>query len=124
MVIGVYLLSTNSVAPAVTDSVAGPVEKSVSSTKIQGTFLRRQPRLGEPSDEQRRLPGRDFINLNGDFTSAEAGFLVGLFLSLFLVVLLTCICCGRCSLWDIIALVCLWEICCDPGVGPNAFMLI
>ena len=59
---------------------------------------------------RRRLPGGgDYF----DFGSAEAGFAAGVgFAVLALVLLCVCCCCG-CSLWDVLAMLCLWEICCD-----------
>lgn len=63
---------------------------------------------------ERRLPGYD---LNSDqLMGAEVGFVVALVLVLLFFVCLCCCCCGRgggCSLWDIVACVCLYEMCCD-----------
>jgi len=67
---------------------------------------------------RRRLLGNyydlDFGDV--DWTSAEGGFAAGFFFFLILLVLLCCCLCGRgrgCSLWDILACICIWELCCD-----------
>jgi hypothetical protein len=57
----------------------------------------------------------DFGDL--DMNSAEAGFAAAVLLMILLLLFLCCCCCGRggggCSLWDLVALACLWEICFD-----------
>jgi hypothetical protein len=72
---------------------------------------------------RRRLPG----DYNFDATSAEAGFAAGLLLLILLALLLCCCCCGGgrggCSLWDLVAMVCLWEMCCDRD-GGDAFAMM
>jgi hypothetical protein len=62
---------------------------------------------------RRRLPGSDYSLDFDQFDSAEAGFLAGILFVIALVCLLICCCCGGCSLWDLVAVACLWEICCD-----------
>ena len=62
---------------------------------------------------ERRLPGYD---INADqLLGAEVGFVVALVLVLLFFACLCGCCCGRrgCSLWDIVACVCLYEMCCD-----------
>ena len=71
----------------------------------------------------RSLPGYDTFDFV-DMNSAEAGFAAGVIAAVLLLCCLLCLCCGggtRCSLWDCLALVCIWEICCD-GRNPNDFM--
>jgi len=80
--------------------------------------------------QHRRLPGEfDFDFDFNDLDSSEIAILVvGLFLLVCLIpLLLLCCCCGRCSLCDILALVCLWELCCDPSNGNmigDSFVLL
>ena len=63
---------------------------------------------------RRRLPGgADYGFDFGDMEQAELGFLAGMLFFVALICFLICCCCGGCSLWDIVALVCLWELCCD-----------
>jgi hypothetical protein len=60
----------------------------------------------------------DFDFDNVELKGAAAGFLVGFICLLLLVACLCCCCCrpGRgCSLWDILACYCFYEICCDDG---------
>ena len=80
---------------------------------------------------RRRLPGEyDFDFGNADLASAEAGFAVGFLFFLLLICLLCCCLCGGgrsrgCSLWDILACVCIYELCCDgPGGGINDFAMM
>jgi hypothetical protein len=86
----------------------------------------------------RQLPGNDYNFDSFDFTSAEAGFAVGLSFFVIVIILLLCCCCAACSgggggrryggggsscLWDLVAIVCLWELCCDnDGVMNDGFM--
>jgi hypothetical protein len=84
------------------------------STKKHRPFLRR------------RLPGNDYTIDGWDMMSAEAGFALGLSCFIILLLLLCCCCCGRrrgggsSCLWDLVAVVCLWEMCCDnDGVGDG-----
>jgi hypothetical protein len=66
----------------------------------------------------RRLPGAEAYNLD----SAEAGFIAGVVLVGLVVCLLCCCMCGRgCNLWDLVAMVCLWEMCCDRDGGVGNF---
>mmetsp|Transcript_13744 Transcript_13744/g.17937 ORF Transcript_13744/g.17937 Transcript_13744/m.17937 type:complete len:107 (-) Transcript_13744:302-622(-) len=62
----------------------------------------------------RKLPDNDYDFDLDEIDMAE----VGITLAAILVVLLMicCCCCRRFSLWDCVALACLWEICCD---NPN-----
>ena len=70
----------------------------------------------------RRLRYYDFIPdidfSDGHWDSGEVEFFVGflLFMLLLSLILSCCCCCRGCSLCDILALVCIWDICCDnPG---------
>ena len=70
----------------------------------------------------RKLPGESYFDFDIDsLASAEAGFAAGAVFVVVLLIILICCCCGRCSLWDIVAMVCLWEMCCDREVDPSAF---
>jgi hypothetical protein len=71
---------------------------------------------------RRRLPGSDYSLDFDQFDSAEAGFLAGILFVVALVCLLICCCCGGCSLWDLVAIACLWEICCDRDGARAASM--
>lgn len=68
-------------------------------------------------DSERKLPVNDYLMFDGDFTSFEQGFVAAFLLIVLLVILLCCCCCNGCSLWDILACFCLWELCCDHGAG-------
>ena len=78
---------------------------------------------------RRRLPGNDY-NIEGfDMMSAEAGFALGLSFFIILLLLLCCCCCGRrgggggsSCLWDLVAIVCLWEMCCDNDGVSDGFL--
>jgi hypothetical protein len=84
-----------------------------------------QPVRGQRTHLRRRMPGVDY-----DLESAEAGFVAGLLCVVLLLILLCCCCCGGgrgggCSLWDIVAIACLWEICCDrDGAAADSFMML
>ena len=68
---------------------------------------------------QRRLSGEYGEFSNMDLQSAEAGFAFAVVLFFVLVVMLCCCCCPGtgCSIWDIVACLCIWEICCDRNGG-------
>jgi hypothetical protein len=70
----------------------------------------------------RRLPD---YNINTDqLMGAEAGFVAAIVLVFLLLALLCCCCCGRrrgCSICDILACVCLYEICCDDAFNYIEF---
>jgi hypothetical protein len=79
---------------------------------------------------RRRLPGNDY-NMEGlDMMSAEAGFALGLSCFIILLLLLCCCCCGRrggggggsSCLWDLVAVACLWEMCCDNDGVSDGFL--
>jgi hypothetical protein len=93
-------------------------------------YLRRR------QQQQRKLPGNEMMG-DFDLMSAEAGFVVGFaFLIVLLFLCLCCCCCGRSRpfggynngggsncLWDLVAIVCLWEMCCDnDGIMGDGFM--
>ena len=94
--------------------------------------LRRRPQ----QQQQRKLPGNEMMG-DFDLMSAEAGFMVGfVFLIVLLFLCLCCCCCrrrpygynnqgggGSNCLWDLVAIVCLWEMCCDnDGIMGDGFM--
>lgn len=78
------------------------------------------------SSTSRQLPGYfDGMNFsNGDFTSQEAAFVAGMLFFVVIAFLLCCCLCGGCSLWDILALVCIWDICCASGNGVGDFGML
>ena len=98
---------------------------------------RRQQQQQKQKQEERKLPGNAMMG-DIDLNSAEAGFIVGfLFLIVLLFLCLCCCCCGGRSrpygynnggggsncLWDLVAIVCLWEMCCDnDGILGDGFM--
>jgi hypothetical protein len=66
----------------------------------------------------RRLPDAATYDLSS-LDSAEAGFVAAIVFFVIIACLLCCCMCsgGRCNLWDLVALVCLWELCCDRDGG-------
>ena len=67
------------------------------------------------SSTQRHLPAEDSFTSNmKDWNAAQTGVASGLFFLIIFVLILYC-CCG-CSLCDLLALWCCWEICCDGTV--------
>lgn len=65
---------------------------------------------------RRRLPGGfDFDIDHYELDGVAAGFVAGLLFAFFLLALLCCCCCGGrgCSIWDVLACVCIYELCCD-----------
>jgi hypothetical protein len=97
--------------------VAFPGASAADETRLEGSKLLR--------GATRRLQGGDYFNFNSDdLMGAEAGFVGGVLFILLLAVLLCCCCCRRgCSLWDLLACVCLYEICCDDrSVGDFQLM--
>lgn len=101
-------------------------ERPVPSSQ-EGTAIRQESIVGhvealnhpdgsdvEPPLRRRRLPGgADYGFDFGNMEEAEIGFLAGMLFFVALICFLICCCCGGCSLWDIVALACLWELCCD-----------
>lgn len=86
--------------------------------------------------QQRKLPGNDMMS-DIDLMSAEAGFMVGFGFLIVLIFLCLCCCCcrrrpygynnngggGSNCLWDLVAIVCLWEMCCDnDGIMGDGFL--
>jgi len=79
---------------------------------------------------------QDMLDFSGVFSgyelgAAELGFLVGILFIVALVLLLCCCCCrggsrSSCSLCDILAALCLYEMCCDGrgGMNPGDFVLV
>jgi hypothetical protein len=71
----------------------------------------------------------EYLDFNTDqLGAAEVGFLVGILVVVVLILLLLCCCCGcgrggGCSVCDILAAICIWEMCCDQG-DPTDFCLI
>jgi hypothetical protein len=76
---------------------------------------RQRPRLLEGGDYD-----FDFSNIS-ELEAAEVGAVVALLLVALLLVLCCCCCCRRgCSLWDLVAMCCLWELCCgNNGMGDT-----
>jgi hypothetical protein len=121
--------ATASTAAATTATDLQPQMKETKQIKqIVTTLLDNTSSLPVRSQRthlRRRMPGFDY-----DLESAEAGFVAGLLCVVLLLLLLCCCCCGGgrgggCSLWDIVALACLWEICCDrDGAAADSFMMM
>jgi hypothetical protein len=72
----------------------------------------------------------EYLDFNTDqLGAAEVGFLVGILVVVVLILLLLCCCCGcgrgggGCSVCDILAAICIWEMCCDQG-DPTDFCLV
>lgn len=116
---------TNNILPTTTTafeplSYRSPQNVNDSSTATSTSY---RPKI------RRRLPDGDYGFGSFDAASAEAGFAAGLLVLVLLALLLCCCCCGGgrrggCSLWDLVAMVCLWEMCCDrDGVGDGFMML-
>jgi hypothetical protein len=78
-----------------------------------------EPGLEEDRYDRSLQGGYNGYNI--DVQSAEFGFLVGAVIMVIMVMLSLCLliqcCCRRFSLCDILACVCIWEMCCD---GPEA----
>lgn len=82
---------------------------------------------------QRQLVA-EYNGLDLDLESMEAGFAIAVIVFVLLAVFLVCCCCcgggcvrGGCSLWDILACVCIWELCCDKDGGGalgNSFAMM
>jgi hypothetical protein len=104
-------------------------ESGVVGFSQQGSLRGVQHEEGSSSQLHRRLPYDfrvDFADSLGDFNTTEAGFAAGILFTILLLCCLFCMCCGggaRCSLWDCLALLCIWEICCD-GRQPTDFVLV
>jgi hypothetical protein len=81
----------------------------------QDTTHHQRPRLLEGGDYD-----FDFSNIS-ELEAAEVGAVVALLLVALLLVLCCCCCCRRgCSLWDLVAMCCLWELCCgNNGMGDT-----
>jgi len=101
----------------------GPVMSSTVAYP-ESTNKRRQYK---PQLRARRLPG-SYEGFDIDFDSEEAEMAVGFLLFIVLALLLCCCCCGGggrryggggggCGLWDIVACLCIWEMCCDRDGG-------
>jgi hypothetical protein len=81
-------------------------------------------RLGYHKDtrtDRRQLEGFDYdfdFSDTSELEAAEVGAVVALLLVALLLVLCCC-CCSRrgCSLWDLVSMCCLWELCCGGGMG-------
>lgn len=104
------------------DASLRPSSDSAARRKLKNVVT--ATRLGS-STANRNLPGGDY-NLDFDYyDAAEAAFFAGILFTIALVCFLICCCCGGCSLWDLVALVCLWELCCDRGGPmPGDFVLV
>jgi hypothetical protein len=103
--------------------------------------LRQSAGHAESSDhhQDRQLQFMDWDLSSLEFTSgelgaAEIGFIVGLLFFVVVILLLCCCCCGGggrgyrgrggCSICDILALFCIWEMCCDQRDISNDFCLV
>jgi hypothetical protein len=76
----------------------------------------------------RQLEYYDFTNITTEqLGAAEVGFLVAIVVIVVFLLLLCCCCCGRrgggCSVCDILAAICIWEMCCDQR-DPTDFCLV
>ena len=132
--------TTNSAETIVDQIERSPRRQHDQQQQLQpdGNFYLR--RRQNQQQQRRHLPGNDMSDMMGNFdlTSAEAGFMMG-FLSL-IVLIFICLCCCCCGgrrrpygynnggggsncLWDLVAIVCLWELCCDnDGIMSDGFM--
>lgn len=103
------------------------IQTTLSAMKfINMTFLVMPMLLDYAEGEQylRALPGaKDYFDMNM-FSSPETGFAAGVAFAILFICFLICCCCGRCSLWDILALVCIWDICCDRGGIDPGFLAL
>ena len=73
---------------------------------------------------RRRLPG-DAMDFNFDMNEMEMEEIANLVGILLLILFLfCCCCCRRFSLWDCVALACLWEICCDNPDRSGDFIML
>lgn len=122
--------------PAAAVSIAiSPKAKEFQSPDRQGSTTRRiESKLAFPPyisewqlAKSNRLNLRGTRRLNGayqsfedlDVKSAEAGFALAVVLVIVLALMLCCCCCrgNGCSLWDVVACLCIWELCCDRDGG-------
>jgi hypothetical protein len=78
----------------------------------------------------RQLEYYDFTNITTEqLGAAEVGFLVAILIIVVFLLLLCCCCCGGgrrgggCSVCDILAAICIWEMCCDQR-DPTDFCLV
>lgn len=104
---------------------------------LVATPLQVSARLNAPSEEQdarilKTLHDFEDIDVTSDqLEGAAVGFVLGI-LAIALCSMLSCCCCGTgrryrregCSLCDILACVCLYEICCDDSRGGERSRLL
>lgn len=106
-------------------TVASSAPPSDTTSNVQSNLsrIRRQGRHLQEFDYD--FGGIDFSS--DEIGAAEFGFLAGILFIVVLAILLCCCCCGGrggCSLWDLVAIVCLWEMCCDRDDGVGNFVLV
>jgi hypothetical protein len=82
------------------------------------------------SDNHHLYRQLEYLDFDTDqLGAAEVGFLVGISVVVVLILLLLCCCCGcgrgggGCSVCDILAAICIWEMCCEQG-DPTDFCLV
>ena len=135
-------LSSSSSSSSVPSTPTTQTTTTTATTKERSARQRRQlldemyyVRRRTQQQQQRQLPGNEMMG-DIDLMSAEAGFMVGFsFLIILLFLCLCCCCCrrrpygggggggGSNCLWDLVAIVCLWEMCCDnDGIMGDGFM--
>ncbi|KAL7555786.1 hypothetical protein ACA910_003936 [Epithemia clementina (nom. ined.)] len=84
------------------------------SSSSSSSSLRLFAIQGRPDRRGRRLPGGAAYGDISEEDAMAAAVVVG---GLILLLCLCCCCCRRWSLWDLVACVCLYELCCDDRVG-------
>uniref|UniRef100_A0A7S3KWI4 Uncharacterized protein n=1 Tax=Amphora coffeiformis TaxID=265554 RepID=A0A7S3KWI4_9STRA len=117
MIVNLLVLSVSVISAASTAIASSAAEMDGDSNQNPSGHIR--------GWHQRRMPGYETMNIE-DLDSAELGFAAGILFAFLLICFLLCMCCGggsRCSLWDCLALVCIWEMCCD-GRSPTDFVRI
>jgi hypothetical protein len=89
-----------------------------------------QESLNSSSNNHHLYRQLEYLDFNtNQLGTAEVGFLVGILVVVVLILLLLCCCCGcggrggGCSVCDILAAICIWEMCCDQG-DPTDFCLV
>jgi hypothetical protein len=89
-----------------------------------------QKSLNHSSNSHHMYRQLEYLDFNADqLGAAEVGFLVGILVVVVLILLLICCCCGcgrgggGCSICDILAAICIWEMCCDQR-DPTDFCLV
>jgi hypothetical protein len=137
---GVVVDASSTTSATVTTSTMS--ESQAQNERIYYLRQRRQQKHQQSAkwENGRMLPGNDYNMDNIDMSSAEAGFIVGIIFLVLLFLFVCCCCCnlimgggrrynnggggrGSSCLWDLVAIVCLWELCCDnDGMMGDGFM--